>query len=61
MRAPFIVWSPGGETPPKVTHPSHKAAHQAAHQMAKLHPTQTFYVMGVGGRAIHGAEVEVAS
>lgn len=61
MRAPFIVWSPDGDTPPKVQHPSHKSAHHAAHRMAKEHPGQTFYVMGVGGKAIRHSEGEVVS
>lgn len=50
MRAPFIVWSPEGTTEPKVTHDTHGAAHSAAHRMAKAHPGQKFYVMGVGGK-----------
>lgn len=52
MRPPYIVWSPEGTTEPKVTHPTHKSAHYAAHQMAKAHPGQTFYVMGVGGKPV---------
>lgn len=50
MRAPYIVWSPEGTTEPKVTHPNHKSACHAAHQMAQKNPGQTFYVMGAGGR-----------
>lgn len=49
---PFVVWSPDGETPPKVVHRTHQAAHSAAHMMAKAHPGQTFMVMAKSGRAI---------
>lgn len=59
MRAPFIVWSPDGETPPKVQHNNHKSAHHAARCMAKEHPSQTFYVMGVCGKEIRHLDEEV--
>lgn len=48
--APFIVWSPDGETPPKVAYGSHKAAHHAAATMAKVHPGRQFYVMARSGK-----------
>lgn len=49
---PFIVWSPDGETPPKVSHTTHQAAHFAAHAMAKRLPGQTFHVMRPSGRPV---------
>jgi hypothetical protein len=42
----YIVFSPDGETPPKVVHKTHPAAIYAAVQMKKLHPDQSFFVMG---------------
>lgn len=51
-RAPYIVWSPEGETPPKVSHPTHGPALFAANRMAKFHPGQTFYVMQRASQAI---------
>jgi hypothetical protein len=52
--APYIVWSPDGETPPKISYATHAAAHSSACRMASLHPGQQFYVMGRSGR---GAKV----
>jgi hypothetical protein len=49
-QGPFIVWSPDGETPPKVVHDTHGAAHFAAKQMAQSHPGVTFMVMQRSGR-----------
>lgn len=42
----YIVFSPDGETPPKVVHKTHPAAIYAAVQMKKLHPENSFFVMG---------------
>lgn len=59
---PFIVWSPDGETPPKVPHATHGAAHSAAQMMAAKHVGQTFMVMRRSGRAIrHSPEGALAS
>lgn len=52
--APYIVWSPDGPTPPKVSHETHKKALWQAHEMAKKHPGQQFYVMARAGK---GAKV----
>lgn len=51
-KAPFVVWSPDGETPPKIAHTTHKSAHRAAHLLADQHEGRTFYVMARSGRAI---------
>lgn len=48
----YVVWSPDGETPPKIAHATHQAAHYAAHQMAQIHPGKTFFVMARSGRPI---------
>jgi hypothetical protein len=53
--APYIVWSPDGETPPKIRFDSHKAAHAAAWGMAKVFPGRQFFVMAKCGK---GAMVE---
>lgn len=50
--APLIVWSPDGETPPKVAHNTHGSAHRAAHLLAAANPGKTFYVMERSGRPI---------
>lgn len=42
----YIVFSPDGETPPKVVHPTHKGALVAAVRMARFHPDKSFFVMG---------------
>lgn len=42
----FIVFSPEGETPPLIVHPTHAGALFSAWAMAKLHPGKTFFVMG---------------
>jgi hypothetical protein len=42
----YIVFSPEGETPPKVVHKTHPSAIYAAVQMKKLHPDHSFFVMG---------------
>lgn len=57
-RPPLIVWSPDGDTPPKVAHQSHGSAHRAAHQQAAKHPGRTFYVMERSGRAIGNPQDE---
>lgn len=49
---PFVVWSPDGPTPPKVSHPTHKSAHHAAHRLAEAHPGQQFMVMARSGAVI---------
>lgn len=54
-RPPLIVWSPDGDTPPKVAHQSHGSAHRAAHQLAAKHPGRTFYVMERSGRPVSAA------
>ena len=46
----YIVFSPDGDAPAKVTHPTHGAAHYAAQAMAKLHKGQSFYVMRSASR-----------
>jgi len=46
----YIVFSPDGETPPKVIHDSHKQAHFAAQRMATLNPGRTFHVMQSAGK-----------
>ena len=46
----YIVFSPEGETPPKVTHGTFKEAVNAAWQMSKFHPGNTFHVMKAVGR-----------
>lgn len=48
--APYIVWSPSGETPPKVSYQTHGAAHFAACRMAKQHPGQRFFVIARAGK-----------
>ena len=45
----YIVFSPEGDAPPRITHTTHKAAHFAARAMAQLHKGQTFYVMRRAG------------
>lgn len=52
METFFIIYSPEGETPPKVTHATHKEALGIAHNMAKLHPGQTFFVMKSASRPV---------
>jgi hypothetical protein len=42
----FIVFSPDGETPPKIVHETHQGALYAAVQMAKRNPEASFFVMG---------------
>lgn len=54
----YIVFSPDGEAPAKVTHATHGAAHYAAQAMAKLHKGQSFYVMRSAGRPQHMEESE---
>lgn len=54
-KTPLVVWSPDGETPPKVAHTTHGSAHRAAHLLAKKHPGQTFFVMERSGRPISTA------
>ena len=44
------MFSPEGETPPKVTHGTFKEAVNAAWQMSKFHPGNTFHVMKAVGR-----------
>lgn len=41
----WMVWSPGGATPPRVRHPSEFQAQQAAEAMARRHPGQEFFVV----------------
>ena len=41
----YIVFSPQGDTPPKVQHETHGAAKFAAEQMAKFNPGREFFVM----------------
>jgi len=48
----FIVWSPAGETPPKMQYATHKEAAYYAHKMAAKHPGQTFFVMTRAGALI---------
>jgi hypothetical protein len=53
--APYIVWSPDGPTPPKVSYQTHPEAHAAANLMAKRHRGQKFYVMarqGAGAKIV---------
>ncbi len=51
---PYIVWSPDGETPPKVSHATHQRACFAAHFMARKYPGKMFYVLGrMGKPALH--------
>ena len=59
-RPPLIVWSPDGDTPPKVAHQSHGSAHRAAHQLAAKHPDRTFYVMERSGRPIKASDGDSA-
>jgi hypothetical protein len=49
MPSPYIVWSPEGETPPKVSYETHGKACAIAWHMAKLNPGQKFFVMGRAG------------
>ena len=42
----WIVWSPGGERPPKFRHDDKALAIQEAERLATAHPGQRFYVMG---------------
>jgi hypothetical protein len=56
----FVVFSPDGETPPKVVHPTHKGALYAAVQMAKLNPEASFFVMGSMSRPINAESVAAA-
>ncbi|WP_230770575.1 hypothetical protein [Sphingomonas sp. Leaf4] len=56
-KPPFVVWSPDGETPPKVAHMTHKSAHRAAHLLAESHEGRTFYVMARSGRPITKGKV----
>ncbi len=51
-KPPFVVWSPDGETPPKIAHTTHKSAHRAAHLLAERHEGRTFFVMARSGRPI---------
>ena len=41
----YLVWSPQGPTPPRVTHESYGPAACAANDMARQHPGQDFYVL----------------
>jgi hypothetical protein len=53
----FIVFSPDGETPPKIVHATHKGAMFAAAQMAKINPKASFFVMGSMSRPVTAATV----
>ena len=61
---PYIVWSPEGPTPPKISHPDHKSACIAMWHMSRRFPGQQFYVMGRTGKgamkgpASHSANVD---
>jgi hypothetical protein len=52
--APYIVWSPDGPTPPKVSYDKHQAACREAHRLAGLFPGREFFVMARAGK---GAKV----
>ena len=41
----WLVWSPNGDRPPSVRHPSEDAALQEANRLADAHPGREFYVM----------------
>lgn len=53
--APYIVWSPDGETPPKVSYDKHQVACHEAHRLSKLMPGRTFYVMARAGKGATAA------
>lgn len=55
----YIVFSPDGETPPKVVHKTHPAAIYAAVQMKKLHPGHSFFVMGSMSAPVEVREKQV--
>lgn len=57
----YIVWSPTGETPPKVAHATHQAAHYAAQVMAKAVPGASFFVMKRSGNEIVASAIEAAA
>lgn len=48
----FIVFSPQGEAPARKTYATHPAAFAEAHRLAKMFPSQQFFVMQSKSRAI---------
>lgn len=44
-KAFYLVWSPGGKTPPSVCYSCYEAALEAAESMARQHRSQNFYVV----------------
>lgn len=56
-KAIYIVFSPEGDTPPRIFHESHADAERVAWEMARRHPDKTFYVAKVRhGKAIRWAD-----
>lgn len=48
----YIVWSPGGPTPPKVRHFALHEAQREAERLARAHPGQRFFVMAAASVSV---------
>jgi hypothetical protein len=57
----FLVWSPGGYTPPKVRYPTRSEADVAAQAMAARYIGQEFFVLEAIGRSVATAAVTVTT
>jgi hypothetical protein len=57
----FLVWSPGGHTPPKVRYTTRSEADTAAAAMAARYIGQEFFVLETLSRSIAKANVSITA